>query len=88
MARLFLQNARAQRQSAAILFVDVKGAFYSAWAELAVGPTLTYEERNLVATNLALDQDTVTQAQQLIQGGPGAVLSAVRDLVPPFSILA
>ena len=84
MARLFLQHARAQKQSAAILFVDIKGAFYAAWAELVVGPTLTPKDRRLVASNLGLDQPIMDQALQLVHAEPGTTLAHVRDLIPPF----
>ncbi len=45
LARLFVAQAQAAGQSAALLFVDVKAAFCSVWPEIAVGWVLTEQQR-------------------------------------------
>ncbi len=55
VASLFIRQARAAGHSAALLFTDVRAAFYSAWPELVVGPLLQPAQRQAIfdATGLA-----------------------------------
>ena len=48
LARLHLVNAARLRVSAALLFADMKKAYYSVLIELVLGPLLTHEESDVI----------------------------------------
>ena len=55
IARLFLHHAALTRVSSALLFGDLRKAYYSVLVELVTGPPLTPEERLVVLENTSMD---------------------------------
>ena len=56
ITRLLLRHAALRRCSAALLFGDLRKAYYSVLVELATGPLFTPEDRQVVLDNTSMDE--------------------------------
>ena len=56
IARLFLRYAAQCKMSAALVFGDMRKAYYSVFIELVMGPLLTPGERQIVMSNSPMDE--------------------------------
>jgi len=66
-AHLFMESAALRCRAAAIVFMDVKGAFYSILPELAVGPLLAQDKRRQLFRNLGMSQAAADSLEHTIE---------------------
>ena len=68
-ARLFLAQARLAGLSSAILFADLKAAFYSAWPEVVLGHVLLPVQRQAIFDAAGLTPEQAAEVNACICAG-------------------
>ena len=66
---LFLKQARSAGRSAAVLFTDIKAAFYSIFAEVSLGVLLPEETRTRLFEKAQMPEAARQAVLQLLEGG-------------------
>ena len=70
MARSFLNIHKQRGWSAAIVFGDVKSAFYMTLRQLAVGAVCCYEDAAKIAKFFSLDESVMQELHKALEGRP------------------
>ena len=68
-AKLFFAQARLAGLSSAILFGDLKAAFYSAWPEVVLGQVLLPEQRQAIFDGAGLSPQQAAEVNACIGSG-------------------
>jgi hypothetical protein len=75
-ARLFLRQARLNGRSAAVLFGDMRAAFYSVLPEVFLGPLLPLAQRTELYSMLGIDGIDKLRLDGLCAAAPSQLISA------------